>query len=1014
MKSISFFLIAFYICVVQTFAQDSVDVTFRYKPTVSATRVYVPGEFNSWANNSSGTISSSNTNAVMTFDNASRSWYRTVRLLVGWIGGAINGAYQYKFNVNGTSDGWTNDPLNPRTNPDDNNNSFLYVKDPTIYQFIPNQVSGLVRTGTPVITAYIFPKVGASVDTSTISITIDGTQYKNIGAHYDTSSKQLTFPIPSSLQNGKHIVFLSVGSSAGGTNADTVNFTTQAGFIQITTQGGYVTYNPIRMIRGVVMDTSIHSVKLIRNSIDTTNVSVSNGLYSIIDTLVEGMNSFKAIVDANGAFVSSDSIMFTLCINHTPYAKALMSSYTSSQVTLSAVGSTDPDGKTLTFTWIDDAKTPLRLNGQHGSTVTITKPTQPGEYYFYLAASNSSGLTDTIRSYFTINDDGSCTSPTIVSNPEWAKRARVYFLFPKAFTSTGTIPAAAQRLQYIHDMGFNVIWMMPVMKNAYPIDQHYGPGYNIVDFYTVAPEYGTNNDFKNFVSQAHSLGVKVILDVTPNHTSRFHPWSVDAHLFHEDSQYWTWYEHNEITANTNGLGDALDADGFNYYSGFSDQLLNYNWKDIDARTEMINAYKYWIKYLDLDGYRFDVYWGPHRRYGEVYMGDPVREALKHIKPDILLLGEDDGTGVGTQYIYADAGGGLDAAYDFKLYFNDIESFGFTSAAVDNLDADVSNNGYYPGPNSLYMRFMESQDEDRITYFYSNGNSLDATTTFNRTKPMATTIFSVPGFPMIWNGQEVGWGYGISGAKEDRNRSTIGWNFQGGPILIPHYQRLAWIRGTFPAFATQIFERIETGNGTVYGILRKYQNENAISLCNFGNVSASVSLTLTATGTPNVLLPDPQDGKTFYASDVYNDSIYQITFTSGTTNFSMNIPAYGSAVLIISDSVKKISMPTITSVKTNTAALLPTAFELYQNYPNPFNPSTTIQFAVPKTGRLSIRIFNLLGEEIAVIANGNYTAGMYQVIWDGHIHDGLTASSGVYFVHLEAGTYMATKKIVLMK
>ena len=83
---------------------------------------------------------------------------------------------------------------------------------------------------------------------------------------------------------------------------------------------------------------------------------------------------------------------------------------------------------------------------------------------------------------------------------------------------------------------------------------------------------------------------------------------------------------------------------------------------------------YWIKEYGVDGYRFDVYWGPHRRYGEAAMGKPVRDALERIKPDILLLAEDDGTGAGTEVIYADnvfgdVNGGVDAAYDFKLYFN---------------------------------------------------------------------------------------------------------------------------------------------------------------------------------------------------------------------------------------------------------------------------------------------------------------------------------------------------------
>ena len=283
-------------------------------------------------------------------------------------------------------------------------------------------------------------------------MTVDGTLYKKIGSHYDIASNQLTFSVPGLLQNGKHTAYLSASSTAGGTSSDSVTFITQAGLIQITTQGGYVTFNPVQTIRGAVTDTSIHTVKLIHNSKDTTVLSVSNGLYSIVDSLVEGQNSFQAIVSVNGAPVISDSVSFTLRLKPSPYAKASVSSFTSSLITLSASGSTDPAGKALTFTWIDDPKTPLLLNGRQGVTVTIARPAQPGEYYFYLVAANTSGLADTTRSYFIIDDNDSCFSPAITSNPEWAKHARVYFLFPKAFTSAGTIP---QR-----HSGFNIftIW----------------------------------------------------------------------------------------------------------------------------------------------------------------------------------------------------------------------------------------------------------------------------------------------------------------------------------------------------------------------------------------------------------------------------------------------------------------------------------------------------------------------------------------------------------------------------
>ena len=993
-------ILILFFAVVTLNAQDSVDVTFRYHAPATPT-IFLVGEFNGW----------NNAAWPMTYS-ADNLWTRTVRVRIGGNptppGNGVPGAWQYKFYYAGVS-AWPNDPLNHHENPLDNGNTYIITKDPTIFHLLPNQRQPIVKTGTPIINAYLLPKVGNSIDTSSIVVTVDGISYTGIGKYFDVANNQLSFPLPDVLSNGNHKVLLTVNSSSGLSNSDSVTFTSQAGYIQITSQGGYATRNPMRTIRGIIQNNSVTSAKLIHNSTDTVDVVVTSGAFTGSDTLSDGVNTFKAIADTGGAIVSSEVVSYTYVVDHAPYARAMVSADGGAQLTLSAAGSTHPKGFTISYKWIDDAETPLGLNGTTGVTADITKPVQPGEYYFSLIASDSTGAADTARFYFIIKNDGTFINPTVASNPQWVKQARVYFLFPKAFTAQGTIAAAAQRLQYVKNMGFSVIWMMPVMKNAYPIDQHYGPGYNITDFYNVAPEYGTNQDFKDFISQAHALGIKVILDVTPNHTSRFHPWSQDAHLFKQDSRYWTWYEHSTIAHNTNGLGQSFDPDGFNYYSAFSDQLLNYNWNDIDARTEMINVYKHWIKEFGLDGYRFDVYWGPHRRYGEPSMGTPMREALKHIKPDIFLLAEDDGTGSGTEVIYADHDGGVDAAYDFKLYFSQVRGFGFSGTAVDNFHNEMNNGGYFPGPNSLYMRFMESQDEDRITYFYSNSNALDAVTTFNKTKPMATALFASPGFPMIWNGQEVGWGYGISGAKEDRNRSTIGWEFQGKPILQQHYQRLAWIRGSYPAFATQTFERISTGNALVYGLLRKYQNENIVSLSNFGSANASVSLTLTAAGSSNILIPNPQDGKIYYVSDVYNDSIYQITFTGGTTNFSMNLPGYGSAVLVISDSIRSITVPNLTSIDEIDGAIIPSEYSLSQNFPNPFNPSTTIRYQIPQSGFVSLKVYDMIGREVETLVSNVQQGGTYTVTLDGS-----RLSSGIYFYSLRAGKFTETKKMMFIK
>ena len=1005
-------------------AQDSVDVTFYFKPTDNPTVVYLPGEFNAWASNNSGVISSGNSSA-MTLNSSTGVWYKTYRLRAGGpqSGGMIAGGYEYKFNENGTSSGWTSDPLNPYIDAGNSQNSVIYLKSPTIYHLLPNSISGIVKSQQPVISAYVFPSLAEDVDTSGFVLQLDSSTCEIPGSAYDPTTHLLSFQSPFILQNGTRKIKLSVKNLAGNVVSDSSTFTLQGGAIQILNEGGHTTVKPGTDIVGVLDDASIHNVDIIHTSVDstdTTEVVASGGNFTYSNVAYrEGLNTFVAFAkDSTGATIVSSPFQISYFVNHSPNAQVSFSS-SGSSITLSSHNSTDPDpGQTaeLTFLWSADPNNPSSVAGVSGSTsasVTVARPAKPGEYYFSLVASDPDGNKDTTRSYFTIDQDDSVTFPGYASNPEWVKMGRIYELFFNSFTPQRTINAAAQQLPYLQQMGFNIIWVMPIMTNHLPMDNSSGTGYDITDFYTVAPQYGTNADFKNFVSEAHELGMKVILDVTPNQTSAYHPFVIDARLFRTYSFYWGFYQHQLIT-NSNyhpNIGESITSDGFVYYSGYSDELLNYNWSDPDARAYMDGVYEWWVEQMGLDGYRLDSYWGPHDRAnggngGENEMGIPTRTMLKHVKPDIFLLGETAGTGSGTETNYADDGGGLDAAYDWNMLHNAVQSFNFgTSSSVSTLNTYVTNfggstMGFVPGPNSLFMRCMENHDEDRIVYTYGS---------YAKTMPMGTVLFTVPGIPMLYSGQEVGWGLGISDF-DTRRRGVIDWNSAGKSLLQPHYQRLAWIRGTYPAFSTQSFVELNTGNGWVYGYTRPFSDQNGIALENFSGSTQSATVTLTGTGTsPNVYFTGGSvDGKTYYLSDVYNDSSASVSFTGGSLTFTANLPPYGSAVYLLSDSVIRLDVPTAVD-DPNGSSSNPKSYSLDQNYPNPFNPTTIIRYDLPKRSFVTLEVFNVLGQRVATLINSAQDPGIHEVAFNG-----TNLASGVYFYKLSSGNFTKVNKMVLVK
>ena len=96
------------------------------------------------------------------------------------------------------------------------------------------------------------------------------------------------------------------------------------------------------------------------------------------------------------------------------------------------------------------------------------------------------------------------------------------------------------------------------------------------------------------------------------------------------------------------------------------------------------------------------------------------------------------------------------------------------------------------------------------------------------------------------------------------------------------------------------------------------------------------------------------------------------------------------------------------------SLIPTEYHLYQNYPNPFNPVTEIAFDLPAAVWVELKVFNILGQEVATLMDAVRPAGVYRVLWDSKNTSGMTVASGVYVYQIQAGKFIDAKKMVLIR
>ncbi len=167
---------------------------------------------------------------------------------------------------------------------------------------------------------------------------------------------------------------------------------------------------------------------------------------------------------------------------------------------------------------------------------------------------------------------------------EWANQANIYEVNTRQYTPEGTFNAFAKHLPRLADMGVEILWFMPVTPISLEGRQGtLGSYYAVSDYTGVNPEFGTLDDFKSLVEQAHASGMKVIVDWVANHTGKDNAWS---------KEYPDWYK--------------LDAQGnFTEVNGWVD-VIDLNYENQEMRKAMIEAMKYWITEANIDGFRCDM------------------------------------------------------------------------------------------------------------------------------------------------------------------------------------------------------------------------------------------------------------------------------------------------------------------------------------------------------------------------------------------------------------------------
>ena len=381
-----------------------------------------------------------------------------------------------------------------------------------------------------------------------------------------------------------------------------------------------------------------------------------------------------------------------------------------------------------------------------------------------------------------------------IKSADWVKDAIIYCVYLRSFSPEGTFEALEGRVPELKDLGVNVLWLMPIhpvgVKNR---KGKLGSPYSVRDYYTTNPEFGTMVDFQRLLSTVHKNKMKLIIDLVANHTA----W--DSKLINQHPEWFTKDSDGKIISPNSDWTDVADLD----------------YSKPGLRKYMLGMMEWWVKDIGIDGFRCDV-----SELVPLDFWEEARERLNKIKP-VMMLSEGS---LPEQHLKA-----FDITYSWNLY-DALDPLLNGKKPATEIDQLLHQESLKFPLGSLRLRFNTNHDKNAwdapaVTKFGLDGLKLTA-----------VLINTLPGIPLLYNGEEVANDIKLSLFE----KVDIDWNRTREMDTL--YKTLFTLRQIHKALSRGKLIKLPTSNDEdIYTFCRTDGKDDILTVLNFSTKNQSVDI-----------------------------------------------------------------------------------------------------------------------------------------------------------------------------